>query len=45
MLKDDTEKDQTPYFMYTNIPADNLLVYMDWHSWTCELKNNNQNMQ
>ena len=45
MLKDVTEIGEIPYFIYTTTSAKNLLAYMEWLSWTCQLKNNNQNMQ
>ena len=45
MLKDVTEMGEIPYFIYTTTSAINLLAYMVWLSWTCQLKNNSQNMQ
>ena len=45
MSKDVTEMGEIPYFIYTHISEKNILAYMIWHSWTCQLKNNNQNMQ
>ena len=45
MLLDVTEVGETPYFVHTTISAKNLLAYIIWHSWTCQLKKKKKNIQ